>query len=345
MNFRIFICYSQEDFYTPGGKIQEYLSRLFPDSYVYIDQIKSKGQKWRPENERELRASDLIVVIMTPAALQSKEIENEIKISIKTSKRILPCKDENLGLKWEALPYGLGDLDGIDFEDEDQLKRRLHREIKKIRKEISKKSIPSKLEEKNAVFVETDKTSYSEGETIMVTGKVSEILFGYAISLMVIAPNGNVVVIDQVLVGSDKKYSTELTAGGSLMKASGEYTVQVLYGTENRTAETTFTFGEIKISPPNNIVKLPSNSSVPNNKKFAEPEILQINVGESVEWINEDTAAHTITSGNLSEGPDGVFDSSLFMAGTTFQMTFKEKGTYHYFCMVHPWKECVIQVD
>ena len=53
MTFRIFICYSQEDFYIPGRKIQEYLSRLFPDSYVYIDQIKSKGQKWRPENERD----------------------------------------------------------------------------------------------------------------------------------------------------------------------------------------------------------------------------------------------------------------------------------------------------
>ena len=93
------------------------------------------------------------------------------------------------------------------------------------------------------IVVTTDKTSYMEGETIMVTGEVSEILFGYAISLLVFAPNGNVVVIDQLMVGSDKKYSTELTAGGSLMKASGEYTVQVLYATENRTAETTFTFG------------------------------------------------------------------------------------------------------
>jgi len=93
------------------------------------------------------------------------------------------------------------------------------------------------------IVVTTDKTSYMEGETIMVTGEVSEILFGYAISLLVIAPNGNVVVIDQLMVGSDKTYSTELTAGGSLMKASGEYTVQVLYATENRTAETTFTFG------------------------------------------------------------------------------------------------------
>jgi predicted secreted protein with PEFG-CTERM motif len=92
------------------------------------------------------------------------------------------------------------------------------------------------------IVVSTDKTAYTEGETIMVTGEVSEILFGYAVSLMTIAPNGNVVSIDQLMVGSDKKFSTEISAGGSLMKAGGEYTIQVLYGTENRTAETSFSF-------------------------------------------------------------------------------------------------------
>ena len=92
------------------------------------------------------------------------------------------------------------------------------------------------------IVVSTDKASYEDGESIMVTGEVSEILFGYAISLMVIAPNGNVVSVDQLMVGSDKKFGTELSAGGSLMKAGGEYTIQVLYGTENRTAETTFSF-------------------------------------------------------------------------------------------------------
>ncbi|MDX1441332.1 MAG: PEFG-CTERM sorting domain-containing protein [Nitrosopumilaceae archaeon] len=92
------------------------------------------------------------------------------------------------------------------------------------------------------IVVTTDKTSYSEGETIMVSGEVSEILFGYAVSIMTIAPNGNVVSIDQVMVNQDKTFSTELTAGGSLMKQGGDYTIQVLYGTENRVAETSFSF-------------------------------------------------------------------------------------------------------
>ncbi|MGD8707554.1 MAG: copper-binding protein, partial [Nitrosopumilaceae archaeon] len=105
------------------------------------------------------------------------------------------------------------------------------------------------------IVVTTDKTSYEEGERIMVTGEVSEILFGYAISIMMIAPNGNVVSVDQVMVGSDKTFSTELSAGGSLMKQGGEYTIQVLYGTENRTAETTFSFaGSSMTSGPEGLV-------------------------------------------------------------------------------------------
>ena len=91
------------------------------------------------------------------------------------------------------------------------------------------------------IVVSTDKSSYSEGETIMVSGEVKELLSGFPVSLQVFAPNGNLVAIAQPEVGPDRMYSAELTAGGQ-MKAAGTYTIKVLYGTESRTAETTFEF-------------------------------------------------------------------------------------------------------
>ena len=94
----------------------------------------------------------------------------------------------------------------------------------------------------NSVVVATDKSSYSEGETIMVTGEVNALLGGEALSLMVIAPNGNVISIAQLTIGSDKTFGTDLTAGGSLMKQAGTYSIIVQYGTQSRTAETTFSF-------------------------------------------------------------------------------------------------------
>ncbi len=342
MGFRIFITYSQDDFFDSGLNIRDYLTRLFPDAHVFIDQIKPKGQKWRPENEKELRASDLVILIITPASLQSEEVKREIKISFETEKRILPCKDDNVGLDWTELQNDWDELDGITFESDDKLKRKLFREIKKIRKEISQKAIITKTKEQQAITVTTEQSSYQKGDKIVILGEVKDIL-GQAVSVIIISPNGNIVSIAQEQVGADKKFSAEIVAGGT-MKSDGTYTVKVTYGGPNRTAETTFDFGGLGKIKQENIIKLLLHSSDPKFKKLAEPETLTIKVGDRVRWINDDTAAHTITSCNQGYDPDGVFDSSLFMSGNSFEVTFRKKGTYKYFCMVHPWKECTIIV-
>jgi len=102
---------------------------------------------------------------------------------------------------------------------------------------------PAFAQMEDPIVISTDKSSYSDGETIIVSGEVSDLLSGYAISLQVIAPNGNRVTVEQLDVGAGKMFTTELTAGGPLWKASGTYTIKVLYGTTARTAETTFEFG------------------------------------------------------------------------------------------------------
>jgi len=87
-------------------------------------------------------------------------------------------------------------------------------------------------------------------------------------------------------------------------------------------------------------VSLPVGSAVPGCEETDAcyiPSSVNVGVGETVTWSNDDTAAHTVTSGTASGGPDGLFDSSLFAAGTTFSHTFEEEGTFDYFCMVHPW--------
>ena len=95
----------------------------------------------------------------------------------------------------------------------------------------------------NSIVVTTDKTSYSEGDTIVVTGEVRDLYSGTPVSAIVKAPNGNLVSIAQISVGADKKFSTEIAAGGALMKTEGTYTITVQYGTENRSATTSFEFG------------------------------------------------------------------------------------------------------
>ena len=79
-----------------------------------------------------------------------------------------------------------------------------------------------------------------------------------------------------------------------------------------------------------------------------DPAEAIIDVGGEVTWTNDDTAAHTVTSGDLTNDPDNVgteFDSSLFGPGKTFSQTFEEAGTFPYFCMVHPWMKGVVTVQ
>ncbi len=95
-------------------------------------------------------------------------------------------------------------------------------------------------------------------------------------------------------------------------------------------------------------VNVAEGSGVPGCDETNEcfiPYEVSIAVGGEVIWSNIDSAAHTVTSGNPSVEPGGIFDSSLFMAGTTFSHTFDEAGTYEYFCMVHPWMTGIIQVS
>jgi len=75
------------------------------------------------------------------------------------------------------------------------------------------------------------------------------------------------------------------------------------------------------------------------------PSMVTLDIGGEVTWENDDTAAHTVTSGTPTEGPDGIFDSSLVMAGSSFSHVFEEAGSYDYFCMVHPWMQGMVMVS
>jgi plastocyanin len=71
-----------------------------------------------------------------------------------------------------------------------------------------------------------------------------------------------------------------------------------------------------------------------------QPNPVQVSVGDTVTWTNDDTQPHTVTSGQNGQ-PDGKFDSSpnfnpLMAPGATFSHTFTEPGKYPYYCALHP---------
>jgi plastocyanin len=90
-------------------------------------------------------------------------------------------------------------------------------------------------------------------------------------------------------------------------------------------------------------------------KQWYLPRSLAIGVNDTVTWINQDTEAHTITSGigggieslvdvNKKGSPTGDFNSGLFKPGQSWTHTFTKLGVYNYFCTIHPWMVGVINV-
>lgn len=99
--------------------------------------------------------------------------------------------------------------------------------------------------------------------------------------------------------------------------------------------------------PTPNSVSISQGASSPGCEATDEcfiPSSITVQVGTTVTWTNDDSAAHTVTSGQDATF-DGIFDSGLFMAGRTYQFTFEDAGTYPYFCFVHPWMKGTVIVE
>ncbi len=61
-----------------------------------------------------------------------------------------------------------------------------------------------------------------------------------------------------------------------------------------------------------------------------EPANLTINAGDSVTFINEDSAPHTATADN------GAFDTGTLQRGQSATLTFNGAASFPYFCAIHP---------
>jgi plastocyanin len=80
-------------------------------------------------------------------------------------------------------------------------------------------------------------------------------------------------------------------------------------------------------------VEMPQNAAYENNYgPFFIPANTQVTSGTMVTWTNKDYVAHTATSG------DGFsFDTKTILPSQSISLTIKNKGTFPYFCKIHPW--------
>lgn len=90
---------------------------------------------------------------------------------------------------------------------------------------------------------------------------------------------------------------------------------------------------------------MPTGSASPDAPYFWQNEKsglptgdIDIFIGDTVVWQNADTSKHTVTSGTVDGGPDGIFGGTNFISpGQSYQFTFDKTGQFPYYCLVHPW--------
>ena len=89
------------------------------------------------------------------------------------------------------------------------------------------------------------------------------------------------------------------------------------------------------------IVRIPQGASDLTEDAYT-PNPVEVNVGDTVTWINDDLTTHTATSGSSSSGSTGMFggtdDSPEIIGpeGDTQSFTFDEAGEFEYYCTLHP---------
>jgi plastocyanin len=89
--------------------------------------------------------------------------------------------------------------------------------------------------------------------------------------------------------------------------------------------------GTVPVPPASQPAAPGANTITIDNFAFT-PRVLTVTAGARVTWVNKDDVPHTATSTTKPR----TIDSGTLDTDESYSVTFKQPGTYPYFCTVHP---------
>ena len=158
--------------------------------------------------------------------------------------------------------------------------------------------------ENDSITVTTDKSSYLQNETILISGEITYLALGDQLTIMITSPNGNIAEIDQVTAGSDKKFNTEITPNGAYWKTSGTYVILVTQD-ENNQATISFEFSGVVNSSTNELDEMIVEDTIIEDTiiedTIIEDTIIEDSFIEDHLVVNSLVTATTVT---IQDSPD-----------------------------------------
>ena len=137
--------------------------------------------------------------------------------------------------------------------------------------------VASQYSEVPIMTIETDSSSYVEGDVISISGSVSDYresdpYTNFDVTIRLLAPNNNIVSISQVSLDSDGFYLASIIAQGPLWKLDGNYTIYASQGSD-RNASTTFTF--VHSVPEEEVTEEVTEGEVTESIEVSEEELAE----------------------------------------------------------------------
>jgi predicted secreted protein with PEFG-CTERM motif len=80
----------------------------------------------------------------------------------------------------------------------------------------------------------TDKSTYDHNDTIIVDGRVANVVSGVPVTLTVVSSLNSIITIDQITVDDDGNFRTTLSTAGDLWKYDGTYFIKANYGSAEK---------------------------------------------------------------------------------------------------------------
>ena len=182
--------------------------------------------------------------------------------------------------------------------------------------------VASQYSEVSIMTIETDSSSYEEGEVISVSGSVSDYresdpYTNFDVTIRLLAPNNNIVSISQVSLDSDGFYLASIIAQGPLWKLDGDYTIHASQGSD-RNASTTFTFAH---STSEEVVEEVVEVIEVSEEELAEKCGPGTHLEDGVCILDESSESETV-SANTGSVPTEGFNSWIYSITFTLLIAF-----------------------
>jgi len=184
--------------------------------------------------------------------------------------------------------------------------------------------VASQSTEVSIMTIETDSSSYEEGEVIRVSGSVSDYresdpYTNFDVTIRLVAPNNNIVSISQVSLDSDGFYTTSILAQGPLWKLDGDYTISASQGSD-RNASTTFSFIHSVSEEVVEVVEEEEATEV-SEEELAEKCGPGTHLEDGVCILDESSESETV-SANTGSVPTEGFNSWIYSITFTLLIAF-----------------------